>query len=481
MISLPRSGTRSTFFILLCAVAAALASRPAWAADPEVSGAEGGDSNPTPPPALKPDGAPAPASTPAITVERLPPSAYPAWQPRGIPGGSLWLDPSFHGMPWPYYLRTGIGLSGSVWVDNSYQKVDRDLRFPQTAFWLHQSRAVLRATPTYSSGDFFVQGQVEIVGNYNQTVQRGDAPDTDDLWLRFGQWNVWDVQVGRFEAYAVHHFGMGLDINTAERQGALDENSRQPVDFYYVTTMFYRPNGAGNAALHLHFVERPNLGVRFELLAQYGNDSFDRIGTRPAMVVDLGVVKVKLGGEYRLTRPQNTQVENKPRVDAAGNPVLGPDGMQIIDYVHTRNEKTIERGVGGAIQLVLFPWVEAGVQGAYGLSDHTTSMNAIDLDNGSFTQWTVGGFANVSPMPDLVIGGGVHKTDWTNLHRNDLGQYGHKTNLAAFGAVQYLLRKQLYIKLVAAYDKAKREDLEGGTTEVSSTMLSARLRLMYLF
>src|SRR6185295_3827917 len=122
--------------------------------------------------------------------------------------------------------------------------------------------------------------------------------------------------------------------------------------------------------------------------------------------------KVKLGGEYRLTRPQNTQVENKPRVDAQGMPVIGSDGMQIIDYVHTRNEKTTERGVGGTVQLVLFPWVEAGVQGAYFLSDHTTSMGAIDLDAGSFTQWTVGGFANVSPMPDLVIGGGAHMTDW---------------------------------------------------------------------
>ena len=441
----------------------------------------------TPPPAKRP-GPPPESSGSAFIVERLPPSAFPEWTRRGIPGGSLWLDASFHGMQWPYYPKTGLGFSGSVWADNSYQKINREERFPQTEYWVHQSRAVLRATPTYSSDDFFVQGQVEMVGNYNQLLQRQDAPDTDDLWLRFGRWNSWDIQVGRYEAYALHHFGMGLDLNTVERQGALDENSRAPVDFNYATTMFYRPNGTGNIALHLHFWEGEKglPAIRAELLTQYGYDSFDRIGVRPAVIVDFGALKFKLGTEHRWTRPRDTQVQTNmtPRVDSNGQPVIDPMTMsQIIDisYTATRKEKFYDRCLAaGTVQLVLFPWLETGVQGAYCLSDHTTGMGGTDID-GSYTQWTVVGFANFSPFTDVVVGGGADLADWTNLHKNDLGKYGHQTNLAAFGAVQYLVHKQLYVKLVGAYDKGKRENLEGGTTEVTSTMVSARVRLMYLF
>jgi hypothetical protein len=476
--------------ILLAALVLALAPSRARADDSAVKPPDPGVTASAAPPDVPPPGAertPTESGEMVLAVVRLPPSAYPEWRTRGIPGGSLWLDPSFHGMQWPYYPKTGIGFSGSVWADNSYQQINREQKYPQTSYWVHQARAVLRATPTYTSGDFFVQGQVELVGNNNQSTQRLDAPDTDDLWLRFGVWNRWDIQVGRFEAYPLHHFGMGLDLNTVERLGALDENSRQPVDFYYATTMYYRPSGAGNIAFHLHLFEGDKAlpAVRFEMLAQYGFDSFDRIGARPAAVIDYGMIKVKLGGEYRLTRPRDTQVTTNmtPRVNGQGNPVIDPGtGSQIIDisYTQTRREEFKDRGFSAAVQLVLFPWVEAGVQGAYGLSDHTPQMGGSDFD-GSFTQWTVGGFVNVSPLPALVVGFGAHLTDWTNLHKNDLGQFGHQTNLATFAAVQFLVRKQLYVKVIGAYDKGVREDLEGGTTRVATTMFSGRLRLMYLF
>ena len=61
------------------------------------------------------------------------------------------------------------------------------------------------------------------------------------------------------------------------------------------------------------------------------------------------------------------------------------------------------------------------------------------------------------------------------------GQFGHQTNLASFGAVQFLVRKQLYVKLIGAYDQGMRENLQGGETRVAQTMFSGRLRLMYLF
>ena len=48
-------------------------------------------------------------------IERLPPSAFPEPRVRGIQGGSLWM--TFHGLQWPYYPKTGIGVSGSGWID----------------------------------------------------------------------------------------------------------------------------------------------------------------------------------------------------------------------------------------------------------------------------------------------------------------------------------------------------------------------------
>jgi hypothetical protein len=191
-----------------------------------------------------------------------------------------------------------------------------------------------------------------------------------------------------------------------------------------------------------------------------------------------------VGGEYRLSRPRESTVTatTTPRLDAMGNPLLDNNGLPIVDvtYSYNRSEKFVDRGFSGSVELVLFPWVEAGVSGAYGLSDHTNGMGGNDLD-GSFTQWTAGGFVNVSPLPALVVGYGLHFTDWTNLHKNDLNQFGHQTNLATFAAVQYLLRKQVYIKLVGAYDKAVAEDLQGGTARISNAMFSGRVRFMYLF
>jgi hypothetical protein len=478
MISLHSRSSRFLATSVVSAAVLALASpSSALAQDAEPEAPDSAKHREPAPPDAPPLGDTTPSAE-TFVVERMPPSAYPELRTRGIPGGSLYLDPAFHGMQWPYYPKTGIGLSGSLWADNSYQRITREQRFPQTDYWVHQARAVLRVTPTYTSGDFFVQAQAELVANNNQTLARLDAPDTDDLWVRFGQWNVWDVQVGRFEAYALHHFGMGLDLNTIERQGALDENQKQPVDFYYATTMYYRPSGVGNIAFHLHLFEGDKglPALRFEILAQYGYDSFDRIGARPAAVVDFGILKFKLGGEYRLSRARDTLVTTMTNttMDAQGNPITDTT------YIQSRPEKFVDRGVAAAAQLVLFPWVEAGVQGAYGLSDHTIQMGGPDQD-GSFTQWTVGGFVNVSPLPAVVVGYGLHYTDWTNLHRNDLGQFGHQTNLATFGAVQFLVRKALYIKVVGAYDKGVREDLQGGTTRVASTMLSGRVRLMYLF
>ena len=85
---------------------------------------------------------------------------------------------TFHGVQWPYYPRTGIGVSGYGWIDNwlradQHRRPDRDV--DRTREYLQQGRSLLRVTPTYSRGDFFVQAQAEIVANKDQSATQADA------------------------------------------------------------------------------------------------------------------------------------------------------------------------------------------------------------------------------------------------------------------------------------------------------------------
>jgi len=99
--------------------------------------------------------------------------------------------------------KTGVGISGSAWVDTGYEtNKSESSSVANSTTYLQQARAVLRVTPTMSAGRFFIQAQAELVGNGCQTTGttclNAGTVSTDDLWLRIGQWNVWDLKVGRF-------------------------------------------------------------------------------------------------------------------------------------------------------------------------------------------------------------------------------------------------------------------------------------------
>ena len=209
-----------------------------------------------------------------IGLQRLPGSAYPEPQTRGLKYGSLWL--TFHGLQWPYLPSTFgrnrfvVGMSGWGWVDTSYEKFapwgpNPNLEYEPDHLLEAAGRACccgsrrpIRSTIGSS------QGQVELVGTGDQTISRSDVggADTDDLWLRVGQWNKWDFQVGRFEGWEVFHLGMGLDQNTFERQGAVGlGESAYAIGFYGLTDNQFRPQGAaGNLAFH--YYPLPVLAVR---------------------------------------------------------------------------------------------------------------------------------------------------------------------------------------------------------------------------
>jgi hypothetical protein len=386
-------------------------------------------------------------------VEWLPGSAYPEWQVRGIPGGSL--RGVFHGMPWPYYPKSGVGISGSVWVDFGYESLKHGLKDQgDLKFLVNQSRGVLRATPTYTRGSWYVQAQAELVANGDQSQGQPLNATADDLWVRTGEWKKWDVQLGRFEAFEVYHFGMGLDLNTLERRGAYD-GQKAAVDVPGLSTFVYRQNGAGNIAAHYY----PTSYLRFELLGQFGNDSsaaLDGYGGRPAGILDVGWLKLKLSVEWRRQFHTNS--------------------------LYSKQRKT-QRGGSAALQLVFAPYVELGGNAAIGLVDSWSDQNAANPQSelgayepaASTTNESFGGFLNGRIVDGLVAGVGanrVRETDQVN---------GVYTHTQAFVALQYLVNQQLALKLVGGYAKF---DLDNGKTGVepwSNTMNSVRLRAAYAF
>jgi hypothetical protein len=450
----------------------------------EMSGAQ-----PAPPP-QPPASAPAsvPASwEPGASIQQLPEGAYPAASPdggifgkslvigkptRGIWGGSLWL--TFHGLQWPYMPTTGIGVSGSAWVDTGYEKIGApsDGQRVDRKFWLQQGRAVLRLTPTYSSGAFFIQAQVELVGNKDQSAATPLAT-TDDLWVRLGQWNRWDLQVGRYESWEVYHLGMGPDLHTLERVGATDGQLGDPPAPYLVRSTLgstdTRESGVGYVGLHLY----PTGFLRFELLTLAGNDStgmntgFNALGERPAMILDLGMIKVNVAGEYIRRRGSENFI------DPTTNAQMG-------------SKNTIfQRGVGGGIQVIFDPRFEAGLNVSRGIQDATLRDDSGMSDKTqSFDLLSLGGFANARIADDWIVGAGGNfnrKTDTNYLPAPDgTMKNGYFDQIQGFVALQYAVARRLFIKAVGGYSRATFSP-GGVIVDTVDTMWSGRVRFLYLF
>jgi hypothetical protein len=447
--------------------------------------------SPSPPPdeEAMPVFVPQPPPPPPQYVEHLGPTSYPG-KLRGLYGGSLWLEPSFHGLQWPYMVRTGVGISGSAWVDTGYETNNSESSsVPNSTTYLQQARAVLRVTPTYVSGRFFIQAQAELVGNGCQTTGT-TCPDagtvsTDDLWLRIGEWNLWDLKVGRFEGWEVFHTGMGLDINTFERMGAWSQSGTQPPDYYGVSFLHDRPQalGQGYAAAHYY----PFSFLRFELQGELGTTAVKTSGNnvwggRAVAIFDLGWLKLKGGAEYDNTT-DTTTINN---FDAT----KGPVGKVDDGFKQTR------KGYGGAAQFIHDPYVEVGANIGQGIQTYNNPQNVGLNATKSFTVTSLGGFANVrvvrllsggGPSPlgldDLLLGGGVVWTTEYNNHRvNNSPDGDYSAHLQIFGAVQYLIAKQLFVKGVFAYARGDFQP-SGATGEdiYSNEMYSFRVRLMYLY
>jgi hypothetical protein len=411
----------------------------------------------------------------AAGIERVPGSGYPEPRTRGIKGGSLWL--TMHGLQWPYLPAVNgkaslrLGISGSIWSDGSYARITSGNRGatgqpepPHQKRWANQSRAVLRASPTYSAASgWFAQGQAELVALGDQQFNTGTGVMgfTDDLWVRVGKWNLIDVTAGRFQSWEIaNHYGMGLDLNTLEREGAnIQTGSKHPPSAYGLTYFWDRADGRlGSYAVHVY----PTDFIRVELLGQIGagsNVGFNAVQTnfRPSAILDLGFVKVKGGLEYGKADQQADRVNgSRPR-----------------------------NGFGVAVQGVFDPYVEAGIAYAEGYEDIFPQLTNVRDDAISNTVTGISGFLNARIYGPLLVGGGALYSRWQNLTRDDRmnsphrGEFDFDRQFQTFGALQYSAWDVFYVKAVGAYAHWRHQDRS--STPFANKMMSGRLRLMVLF
>jgi hypothetical protein len=379
--------------------------------------------------------------------------AYPEGNGRGIYGGSLWFSP-FHGLQWPYMPQTGMGFSGSVWLDPGYARFNSGI--PSVASfrrYLQQGRFVFRVTPTWSDGSYFVQGQGEAVLNKEQQLGQPNTADADDVFIRAGKWNKYDVQVGRFDVWEVYHFGMGLDLNTLERGGASDSN--YPVNLYGVTFTSYKEASSNRNVGNIAFHGYPTNWLRSETLGQMaGGNGYNILGGRQAIIFDIGWLKIKGAGEYL----QQTN-------EKVGSP-----------------EKFRRWGAGGGVQIILNPYVEFGANGAYADVRHVDQSGALD-GGGTFTLVSYGAFANARLfIDDLILGIGINRVDKDDKKVESTTQlHGEFAHMQTFAALQYLLAKQLFLKLVVGYAETYQAPTFAQGLKYNNDFTSIRLRATYLF
>jgi len=424
------------------------------------------------------------AEAPAAFLEHMGPETFPG-RLRGIEGGSLWLEPDFQGLQWPHNTRSGLGVSGTFWIDSGNEWLIRGTpQQPNSTLLFQQGRGVLRLTPAYVSGRFFAQAQAELVGNLCQAANSicltTGTFSTDDLWIRVGAWNAWDIKVGRFEGWEVYHLGMGMEQYTLERLGAgmfgVDPFTTPKLEaptFYGVNYLQYRPSdglAVGHIALHLY----PTEFLRFELLAKLGTDNYrsdnatgdtpwNYLGGRPTLIFDVGWFKFRIAGEYQ-KRTATTQT-------------LDPGAGQKKDPVPARFQK----GVGASVQFVIAPILEFGANAAIGKQDDTDAFARPVLEN-SFTTKSIGGFANVRFTDHWLAGAGANWTTQTDQFLAPGSTANNFTSqLQGFGALQYRPLGHLYIKAVGNYAQADFLPSDLMVTQWKNHMYSVRIRLLYIY
>jgi hypothetical protein len=101
---------------------------------------------------------------------------------------------------------------------------------------------------------------------------------------------------------------------------------------------------------------------------------------------------------------------------------------------------------------------------------------------GSSTTISFGGFANLRVMSGLLLGVGANYITQDDAFPDAMtNQPGNFTHLQAFGALQYLINRQLFVKVVGAYARGHVDQSNTTVPPWDNSMGSARIRFLYLF
>jgi hypothetical protein len=352
-----------------------------------------------------------------------------------------------HGLQSP--LRwDGIHVGGDFWFDSGYEKSRRALATEaDLQYWIGRGRFMLDVTATKTWKRFFVQAKGQVLASIEQ-IPGVPTINVDDAWVRFGMWDLWDLQVGRFEAWEVYTKGEGLERDTLEDLGAFGGP-----DIYEVNYAFYRQNGFASAALHAY----PLRWLRFEVNGVFGNAmGYNSVGLRPAGILDFGWMKVKAAYEWRRRTHQEEGKKEWERQWGAGGGVhfFLDDPSRVVRY-------------------------QFGVNAAYGVVDRIDPFDKVD-ERGSPDTLSLGGFFNLG-FWSAVLGLGYNHTLQGDRQLNDQlgrsGEFAHQQGFVSFS--HPIVLDNLLAKVVFSYARADlRPAFENARV---NDMFSARLRLHMVF
>jgi hypothetical protein len=306
----------------------------------------------------------------------------------------------------------------------------------------------------------------------------------DDVWGKFGKQDVWDIQVGRFEAWRVyqkfpvrfHDLGPAFhsraigestgafDLFTLEDTGALAEppvsNQNYYVDIYEVSHILLREE-AGSIAFHCF----PSESWGAELHAKYGEQAQqNKLGLRLAVIGrPIPALQLSAAGEGRTSR--------------TGSPARALDPANTDRYTQCDDCGRVDQwGFGGGAILSLGP-VELSANGAVGHQKGFEAVDGTEDPEATFEVRSFGGYAQLT-VGDTTLGGAVNNTQ--RLDESD----NFQTHLQTAGYIFHSLARDLTIKLVVSYARGKDDRADqrnDADPPPENAFLGARVRLKYYF
>lgn len=347
----------------------------------------------------------------------------------------------------------------------------------------HRGRFVVAPMLHLELSDFFFEATGQLVA-WVKNNQGLPLIAADDVWGKFGKQDVWDIQVGRFEAWRVyqkfplrfHNLGPAFhsraigestgafDLFTLEDTGALVRppvsNQAYYVDIYEVSHILLREE-AGSIAFH--YFPNENWGV--ELHGKYGEQAQqNKLGGRLAVIGrPIPQLQLSAAGEARMSR--------------TGSPARALDPDNPDNYNECSDCGRVDQwGYGGGAVLTLGP-VELAASGAVG---HQTGYEAVDGTKdpqASYEVQSFGGYAQVT-IARTTVGAAVNNTQLLDEADN------FQTHLQTAGYIFQSLARDLSLKLVVTYAKGKDDpanERNDGVPPLENSFLGARLRLKYYF